>query len=187
MNRQHFIPTLLIITSSLALSACVQPKKQITEPPLSQSSSQTSKTITPENTSENWQNFTSPKYKFSFKYPPEWKLKKETESDQGLSLALLKSEEIIAVRVEKNPDNLSAREYELKRYLPSGREDVSKTLTDIEVNGVRGIWSMVPSTEGQATMLALAPMNGWIYGFGYTSDTGESEEFNKIVESISYN
>jgi hypothetical protein len=161
----------------------------------------------------DWQEYTSQTHKFSFHYGSDWELRPEIDREDLLTFFLVVEDEnqekrkneltgemmtceyMISVRVEDNPDNLSAKEHELSRYIPQGRDTIAAGLEDITVAGIEGYKHSGPRTppsSGDFTEIKLAPGNGKVYSFVYSAaahpDTHEKylEEFEQILETLEF-
>jgi len=165
------------------------------------------------NQQAGWQEFSQQNHKFSLRYPEGWLFVPEIERADLFTGVFEKEEESqekvkneitgemftavydISVRVEVNSDNLSAKEHELKRYIPEGRADIAAGLEDITIAGVEGFRDTGPSTppsSGDWTGIKLAPGNGKVYSFVYHAaahkETHEKylDEFYKILETLKF-
>jgi len=157
--------------------------------------------------------YRSDTHKFSFNYPSEWEIVPEIDKDSLLTMKLLfvdksqaereneltggmmPSEYWINVRVENNPDNLSAKDFGVKQYLSESKAEMKAKLKDFSLNGVDGYTDtgpVTPPSSGNWTGITLAPKNGKAYTFTYYAaahpDTHEKylEEFNQILETLKF-
>jgi hypothetical protein len=162
---------------------------------------------------EGWQTYTSEKHKFSFSYPEAWKIVPEVNRDDLLTMKLLLIDESQAereneltggmmpceywftVRVEDNPENMSAKDFGVKQYLAQSREEMKAELKDYELNGVQGYTNsgpVTPPSSGNWSQVSLGPKNGKAYSFVYYAaahpETHEKylEEFNQILDTLEF-
>jgi len=158
-----------------------------------------------------WTDFDRPVHKFSLKYPQGWvfvpEIDKESLFTGGLDREDPTQEKFINeitgepftvvytinMRVEDNPENLSARDKELSRYIPQGRASIAETLEDITMVGIEGIKNVGPTqvnTSGPTIQYKLAPGNGKVYSFVYVASAHKQthnqflEEFEQILSTL---
>ena len=178
--KLSLLSLLLVVVIGLSLSACQ--KQGVT----GKISEQVAKDLF-----SDWVVFERPNHKFSFKHPKEWLFVPEIDKE-GLFTGKLDREDptqedfvdeitgepftvvyTLNMRVEDNPENLSAREYELARYIPQGRATIEAKFSDVTFGGAEGIkiGSEVTqvNTSGPVVEYLLAPGNGKIYRFFYVA------------------
>jgi len=162
---------------------------------------------------EGWVEYQSDTHKFSFNHPSTWEIVPEINKDSLLTMKLLlidktqaereneltggmmPSEYWITVRVEGNPDNLSAKDFGVKQYLSQSRAEMKAKLKDYSLNGVEGYTDsgpVTPPSSGDWTQVSLGPKNGKAYSFVYYAAAHEQthekylEEFYQILETLEF-
>ncbi|MDO8570435.1 MAG: PsbP-related protein [Candidatus Daviesbacteria bacterium] len=116
-ESKGFAPILIIILIALAVGGYLLYQKQVkpvaTPQPVIQPTSVP--TISPSATDSaetaNWKTYTNSKYGFSFKYPQDYAIKEESER-----VFYIKNKEnnVFALWIYDNPNNLSLKDYESK-------------------------------------------------------------------------
>ena len=160
----------------------------------------------------DWVTFERENHKFSFKHPKEWLFVPEIDKESLFTGRLDREDptqekfidEItgepftvvytINMRVEDNPENLSAREHELSKYIPQGRAHIESKFTDVAFGGSQGIEiaSQVTqvNTSGPVVEYLLAPGNGKVYRFVYVASAHKQThnqflgEFEQILSTL---
>ena len=162
----------------------------------------------------NWVVFDMPGHKFSLKHPQEWLYVSEIDKESLLTGTLewedpsqedfvdeitgepLTVVYVINMRVEDNPENMSAKEHELSKYLPKSRPEIEPTLEEVTIAGVPGIKIaddiQQVNTSGGVTQYKLAPGNGKVYAFWHVASAHEGThekylpEFEKILSTLKF-
>jgi len=162
---------------------------------------------------EGWVGYQSDTHKFSFNHPSTWEIVPEIDKDSLLTMKLLlidkaqaereneltggmmSSEYWITIRVEDNPDNMSAKDFGVKQYMSQSRAEMKAKLKDYSLNGVEGYTDsgpVTPPSSGDWTGVTLAPKNSKAYSLTYYaaahSETHEKylEEFHQILETLKF-
>ena len=150
-----------------------------------------------------WQTYENDKYKFGFKYPPDWNLEVSFDREDLFSLSIVKEdvdqEKVLLyedeavpsynmmVRVEPNPKGISAREQRLSYFGEGSKEQEEKTFKDINVGGIKGIrfFEGAAPASGLATMVLLT-YDGNFYQFSYGALAHQEthEKFLKDFETL---
>lgn len=162
----------------------------------------------------DWVVFDKPNHKFSLKHPQEWLYVPEIDKE-GLLTGTLEQEDlsqedfvdeitgepftvvyVINMRVEDNPENKSAKEHELSKYLAQSRAKIEPTLKEVTMAGIPGIKIADDikqvNTSGGVTQYKLAPGNGKVYAFWYVAsahpETHEKylSEFEEILSTLKF-
>jgi len=162
----------------------------------------------------DWVVFDRSDHKFSLKHPKEWLYVPEIDKETLLTGTLEREDPnqedfvdeitgepftvvyVINMRVEDNPDNLSAKEHELKGYIPQGRASIEATLEEVTVAGTSGVKKAENirqvNTSGGVTWYKLAPSNGKVYSFWYVASAHEGThekylpEFEEILSTLQF-
>lgn len=203
--KPAYLNLILVMVIGLTLSACQ--KQEVT----GRISDQVAKE---QDLYGDWVVFEKENHKFSFKHPREWLFVPEIDKE-GLFTGRMDREDpaqedfineitgepftvvySISMRVEDNSENLSAREYELSKYIPEGRADIEANLSDITIGGAEGVKiateAVQVNTSGPPVEYLLAPDNGKVYRFVYVASAHEQtdnkflEEFNRILSTLKF-
>ena len=162
----------------------------------------------------DWVVFDQPNHKFSLKHPQDWLYVPEIDKETLLTGTLEREDPeqedfidemtrepftvvyVINMRVEDNPNNLSAKEHELSTYIPQARADMESKLEEVTIAGIPGIKMADDirqvNTSGGVTQYKLAPGNGKVYSFWYVAsahqDTHEKylSEFEEILSTLKF-
>jgi len=162
----------------------------------------------------DWVDFDQTNHKFSLKHPQGWLYVPEIDK-KDLFTGTLEREDpsqedfideltnepftvvyTINMRVEDNPENMSAKEHELSRYLAQSRAKMEAKLEEVTIAGVPGIKKAdnirQVNTSGGVTEYKLAPGNGKVYHFWYIASAHEDShqkyllEFEKILSTLKF-
>lgn len=172
MKKKILLTLPFLVLMAVFLSGCLLEKK---EPKV--------ETIE-EKVPADWQTYKNDKYKFSFQYPADWEFEVTFDQEDlfGIDIVkkdttqeklLLYEEEMVPsynmmVRVEPNPENISAKEKRLSYFGAQSREQEEKNLKPYTVGGVEGIRFFEGSApaSGPVTMVLLTH-GGSFYQFSY--------------------
>ncbi len=156
-QNNHLI---FIILAIIVIGVVIVGKDTIfkTASPLSQKSTVENQLKIP----ATWENYSNTKHGISFSYPDDWNFKVITDNNDYLSTRIYNedtSQEKIEVygelmyptydifiTVEKNPDNLSPKDFYLNNFTPSARESALEEITEEIINDV----AVVRYQEGMA-------------------------------------
>lgn len=200
-TKKYFL--LGLLTFGLSLSACT-PKTQLNTTNQNENSTVAH---------ADWQELSFEKQKFSLHYPSNWNFKPEIERDNLLTGSLVLTDEtqektknlvtnemftpeyMINIRVEDNPDNLSASDFAVKQYLPQSRDKMKAKLTETKIAGQIATIDSGPTTppgSGPYTEFIFAPKNNKAYYFTYWPAAHEEttdkylEEFKKVLATLKF-
>jgi hypothetical protein len=141
-----------------------------------------------------WKSYTSPKYKYSFKYPANWVVT-EAQGDGAITTiqswqtgtgsdndrTLSPTEMQIEIRESENADNLSVEEW----HLEEGYERMGPLVSEspITIDGMRGIQSLVNHQLGQYVIAEVTDGKKF-YIFYATPTATHLNVFNTLVTTF---
>jgi len=184
-SKKHLIYILFFITTTL-LTGCL-PKQKTQE----QKQTDQEETTVP----ANWQKFSNAVHKFSFFYPLHWTFRPEIDREDLLTFALEFNDDSqrqktfwnntvgypyysFSARIEKNPQNLSALDWEVRQVIDIAREEAKEGYHQVVVGPHQGVMKSGPTTPaGINYSYTFCPGNGQAYNFVYWADAHvESQE-----------
>lgn len=147
-----------------------------------------------------WKTQDNTKQKFSIKYPKEWGFTVDREEEGFFSARLDKEDPeqekiadivgnpmtvwyLISIKIEDNPNNLSAYDFKLKEYPKSSKDEIEQSFEDIEIAGIKGIKILDPGVMGNTHTVVLVPNNGKTYSFTYSAYT-HNETYDKFLNDF---
>ncbi len=185
-----------VVVFFLSLSGCV-PQKQGESPPAGGQK----EVIKPEvQAPEGWLKYENQSHKFSFYYPPDWQLIPEIERDDLLTFSLEFNDTSqeqktfwdnslgypyysLAVRVEDNPENMSALDWAVKQYLPQSQEEMRQKYTPVAIGSHQFIKDSGPVTpDGVYFGFQTCPGNAKAYSFVHRVDASKATEQKYLAE-----
>lgn len=143
-------PLIFIILAIIVIGVVIVGKDTIfkTASPLSQKSTATNQLEIP----VTWENYSNTQHGINFSYPDDWNFKVIADNNDFLSTRINKEdtsqEKIdvygelmyptydIFITVEKNPDNLSAKDFYIGNFTPSARKSALEKITEESINGI---------------------------------------------------
>lgn len=155
----------------------------------------------------DWKTFTSQQYKFSFRYPDDWRLSNYTYNNslvisrtnlekldssqqiqmQGPGNQTQDARYEITVEVLNNSKNLSPRDYYLNTFDQTSRDKANALIKDTELAGLKGIrYSEGAAPASGPVTTILITKNNLFYRFNYGAMAQQSthEKFLSVFDQI---